>query len=292
MAAKIPKLTLTTSSAAATTYSFVTEDELRSWALCTVNDVTGELLITSDWGSWSYRWHASPASLGAPNLTAFIGGKTDIDYLARKLAGGDRNCTMFSSEASAKALNKLVCEKRLADGREQRCNRLEPDDFRRGKPLPHLQHRYTDEGLPRYSPDDDPYLSAEEARQLWDKIESVARDTERSADLFIERLFRIDGFTLYVTDEPWHHLQNVQTPEDRALRDIVLPALIQACKKALMPTAADDGRMGALRAFVAGYVASRPGGEPLGQEAQEAFDRWWNDPNVAKARASRQNKEP
>src|SRR4051812_21467530 len=122
MSRAVPKLVLTSAKAASITYSFVTEGDpgdFRSWALCTVNDQTGELIITSDWGNWLHRWHASPEALGAPTLTAFIGDRTEVDYLARKLQGGSRGGERFSAERTAGALRRMLCERRLRDGREQ-----------------------------------------------------------------------------------------------------------------------------------------------------------------------------
>lgn len=300
-----PKLVLTSAKAASITYSFVTEGDettFRSWALCTVNDQTGELLITSDWGSWSHRWHASPEALGAPTLTAFIGTRGDVDYLARKLQAEGRLGQRFSEEKTAGELRRLLCERRLRDGHEQLERRLEPDDYDGGRIPNHLMDRYTEAGLPilSYREVDSPtwqdplrkeclpYLTAEAARILWDEIGETIGECGASTDLLFDRLLRLSGFVEYVTDEPWNHVMTEQTPEDRALRDIVLPALIEACKDAALDA---DERLEALRTFVAGYLASRPADGPLGQEAEDKFNRWWNDPSVAKARAARPRKE-
>lgn len=49
-----------------------------------------------------------------------------------------------------------------------------------------------------------------------------------------------------------------------------------------------NDRSEALRAFIAGYVASRPSSVNLGHEAEQAFLRWYNDPSVSSARARRE----
>lgn len=306
---KAPKLVLTSAEAASITYTFVTEGEgYKSWALCTVNDQTGELLITSDYGSWSHRWHASPEALGAPTLTAFIGTRGGVDYLARKLQPGSRDGTRFSADGTARELRKLLCARRLKDGREQLERRLEPDDYDGGRLPNHLMGRYTEAGLPLTSyrevdaptwqdptrKEHLPYLTMEDARTLWDEIDETIGECSPSTDLMFDRLLRLSGFVEYVTDEPWNHVVTEQTPEDRALRDIVLPALIRACKDTTASIAAasndDHARIEALRAFVAGYITSRPADGPLGHEAEDNFNRWWNDPSVAKARAERHGK--
>jgi hypothetical protein len=295
---KMPKLVLKSARSASVTYSFETEgDGFKSWALCTVNDQTGELLISSDWGSWSHRWNASPSALGAPTLTAFIGDREDVDYLARKLQKEGRGRQVFSTRETARALRRLLCERRLDDGRCQLENRLESEDL-----PPRSSSDYTPEGLPVLSyrtvsrwmgseRERLPFLTKDVARRIWDAIGDLSEELDRSnGDLFYERLSSIDGFAEYVTGEPWEHGETEQTFEDKALRDVVLPALIAACKdrQTQDPTPADDrSRAEYLRAFVVGYIASRPGGESLGQEAEDAFNCWWNDPAVAKARAER-----
>lgn len=249
MPSKVPKLILTSAKAASVTYSFVTEGDettFRSWALCTVNDQTGELFITSDWGSWSHRWHASPEALGAPTLTAFIGGRSDVDYLARKLQNEGRAGVRFSSTGTVRELRRLLCARRLEDGREQFERRLEPEDFVDGQLPGHLMLHYTESGLPLLShrsidsptwqeptrKEYLPYLTADAARGLWDSIEGAVGECSPNRDLVFDRLRNLPGFVEFVTDEPWHHAVSEQTPEDKALRDIVLPALIQACKDA------------------------------------------------------------
>lgn len=245
------KLILTTTHTA-TTYSFRAEPGQFGWACCTVNDDTGELLITSDWGSWSHRWSADPRHLGAPTLTAFIGGRSGVDYLARKLQNEGTNGRRWSAEATAAALRRRLCERRLEDGRAQIENRLEPEDMPDGKPLRHLVEpigRYTADGLPIYSDrmpaeyrngrpwkingelyESLPYLTRDAARQLWDAIGELANEVGGSADLFYDRVWQIDGFTDYVTRELFEYGETEQTPEDKALRELVLPALIEACR--------------------------------------------------------------
>lgn len=310
---KTPKLVLTSANAASITYSFVTQDEgFKSWALCTVNDQTGELLISSDWGCWSHRWHASPEALGAPTLTAFIGGRGDVDYLARKLQGGHGGGVRFSEQRTAEAMRKLLCARRLEDGREQLEGRLEPDDYEGGRVPGRLLGQYTEAGLPllshrevdsssrqgRFRKGRIPYLTAEAARTLWDEIGETIGECAPNTDMMFDRLLQLSGFADYVTDEPWDYVHTEQTPEDRALRDAVLPALIEACRSTIASRDSsaqgensDDVRTEALHAFVAGYISSRPGDGPLGREAEKSFNRWWNDPSASRSRATRRGKE-
>lgn len=46
-------------------------------------------------------------------------------------------------------------------------------------------------------------------------------------------------------------------------------------------------RRESLHAFIAGYVIGAGGDSPRGLEAEKAFNRWWNDPSVRRARAER-----
>lgn len=232
-------LELISVTTAAKTYSFRTTGEgFKSWALCTINDLTGELVITSDWGSWQHRWNASPEALGHPTLTAFIGERADVDYLARKLARGSGS--EFSPEKTAQALQRKLCERRLNDGRCQIEHRLEPDDLVDGKVPDRYARRYTPQGLPIFtsSYNDEEYLSAEKAREIWDDLDATAADIGNGPAgeaLFFERALRIDGVSEYITEEPWEYME---TSEDRALREVVLPALIAACRaRTEQPTA-------------------------------------------------------
>lgn len=241
------------STQTAITYSFRAAPGEFGWACCTVNDATGELLITSDWGNWSHRWSADPKHLGAPSLTAFIGTRGDVDYLARKLQREGKAGRRWSAAATARALRRRLCARRLEDGREQLERRLDPEDMPGGKPLSHLVvpvGGFTADGLPAYSYqmpaeyrngrpwkhdgtlyDRLPYLTRDTARRLWDAIGELADELSGSnGDLFYERVQQIDGFADYVTEQPWEYGETEQTPEDRALRDIVLPALIAACR--------------------------------------------------------------
>lgn len=115
-----------TSRSVATTYSFSTVPRSYGWALCTVNDQTGELAVLSDWGNCSYRWHVN--HLGAPSLTHFIAQRASRDYLADKLMPV---ATEFDPEETVTRLRKQVCELR----REGRCTarqaRTTYDDLKR-----------------------------------------------------------------------------------------------------------------------------------------------------------------
>jgi hypothetical protein len=178
------RMTLLSTMASATTYSFVTaRDGFHSWALCTVNDATGELLITSDCGSWAHRWNPRPST----TLTTFI-GRGDVDYLARKLQHDHRPGRVFSAQATAHTLQRRLCELRLNDGRYQLERRLEPEDYDCGRLPNHLMDRYTEDGLPLFSGTyvsvpswRDPhrqerlrYLMRDEARRLWKELHHLA----------------------------------------------------------------------------------------------------------------------
>jgi hypothetical protein len=225
-----PVLALTSSHTTATIYSFqTTGDGFRSWALCTVNDATGELLITSDWGNWSHRWNTD--HLGAPTLTAFIGDRDRgaVDYLAGKLQGR-RGGQRFSAEKTAAAFRRMLCERRLEVGRDE----IERPGSHRGY--------WLDRGV---------------ARDIWETLGEIAEDCSGSADLFLDRVFQIDGFTDHVDDTPYESLETEQTSEDRALRETILPALIAACAETHRtrtasepPAPASDADVAALEALV------------------------------------------
>src|SRR4029077_19582528 len=141
----------------------------------------------------------------------------------------------FSAAATSAALRRQLCARRLKDGREQLESRLEPDES---------AIDYNEEGLPLFSyryvaaptwndPDRQerlPYLTRDTARRLWVAIGHLMDVIPYNADLFYERALQIDSFTDYVTEDPWEYGKTEQTPGDRALREIVLPALIAVCR--------------------------------------------------------------
>lgn len=221
---KTPTLALRSARAAATTYSFLSADGFHSWALCTVNDTTGELLISSDWGSWSYRWNASRRNLGDTDLTAFLGDRSGVDYLARKLQNEGSAARRFSSVLTAKALAATVTARRLEDAREQREYTEDGDD------PPLLSYRDTQSYGRR---ERIPYLTRETARRIVDDLTELGDEldscTAGAEHVFWERLQHIDGYWDYGSTEPYEHVRTEQTYEDKILRETILPALIAAC---------------------------------------------------------------
>lgn len=188
---RLPKLVLTGQSTA-TTYHFRCEPQGFGWALATVNDQTGELLVMSDWGHWSYRWHASPENLGAPTLTHFLGKLPHVesDYLARKLTTREER-QRFDRAKTIAAFRKRICEERLEVARR-------------------LQK---------------PRLTREVARELWDDLGELDED---NSTLFVDRLMNLRHVQL-LDEEPWDSLEYVPDPSYTVLKEAILPALIDAC---------------------------------------------------------------
>lgn len=227
------------STQVATTYVFRAGSGEFGWANCTVNDTTGELAIQSDWGAWAHRWNSDPSSLGAPSLTVFIGCRGNVDYLASKLQREGRGGRRWSAAGTVRGLRYLLCKRRFEDVREQRGARLEPDEG-----VVACSYNYDEEGLPLFShryvdaptwndphrKERLPYLTRDTARRLWNALGERANGASPSADCFFARLLEIEGFVDYVTEAPWEWYVTEQTSEDRALREIILPALIQACR--------------------------------------------------------------
>jgi hypothetical protein len=110
----IPSFVLVGTSKA-TTYRFQVQQPLGGWALCTVNDSTGELSIQSDWENWAHRWN--PVYLGAPSLTHFI-AKGSCQYLADKLANTRPQRQQFDPKATVRAFRQRLALTRLGEGRD------------------------------------------------------------------------------------------------------------------------------------------------------------------------------
>lgn len=86
------------------------------WAICTVNDITGELLIQSDWTeACGHRWNTS--HLGCPTLTHFLARDRGehFGYFVGKLLPAERR-ERFSPEATVKEMRRRVAERRKAGG--------------------------------------------------------------------------------------------------------------------------------------------------------------------------------
>lgn len=249
-----PPMRLVRSRAVATTYELIVPRPLGGYALCTVNDGTGELLITSDWGHWNYQWSPQPAHLGAPSLTAFLGDRGSIGYIADKLQGR-RGATEFSAEKSAKAMVRRIAEKRLEDGRDAISYLRDLQDDLEAYPSERTQGEIddikTDLSLPQARGG---RLSRSGARSLCDDLTEIGRELggppgPGTSDLFLERVLRrLDEHDAGdLLSEPWDLLEYEQTYADRMLRESILPTLIEACRQttiARMLIAANGPQLG------------------------------------------------
>ena len=180
-----PKLQFTGSSSAVS-YHFRSS---HGWAICTVNDTTGELSIQSDWGSWQHRWSSDPKHLGAPTLTAFLRDRKAVDYLYDKLHYG-RTRGKFDAEETIKALRQHMLEDR--DMTEEQI--LADDQFRDAwEEIEEL----------------DGCTTGDEFLHAWhDRLSQETRDA--------------------ITDEPWDFLRDIEPWPSVILREAILPAFIAA----------------------------------------------------------------
>lgn len=201
-----PKLKLVATLTGARTYHFQSTEPLGGWALCTVNDATGELLIMSDYGNWAHRW--SPKHLGSPSLTHFIADREGYDYLACKLLGRAA-AWVLDADATIKEWRKRLCEQRLAVGRAAAMN---------GGYLPRG-------------------LDASLAREIWEEIGDLF-DVERHEQLFLDHAYRIEGFSRWISEEPWEDVVHGHSPAYQLLVDFLLPVLAAACAETVRSQAA------------------------------------------------------
>ncbi len=228
-----PKLKLVSVSSAVT-YRFEPEGREFGWALCTINDATGELSIQSDWGNWSHRWNIR--HLGAPTLTHFIADRSSCDYLANKLSleSGPRSGEEFDAGETVAKFRRMLAERRLEEARAwiEYYRDEDPEDtpdvlddpprWATKKPYYGSHH-----GAGGWHEDKGDPLTRGIARAIWDALGNL-EECGRSPDLFCERFFRIDGYA-WVTEEPWEHTVYTPTPGYRSLVGSILPALIEAC---------------------------------------------------------------
>ena len=210
----LPVLELKSVEQTAATYYFRTAPSDIGWALCTVNDRTGELLIVSDWGNWAHLWN--PRHLGSASLTHFIGERDSVDYIVQKLLGR-RGSEAFCPDETTKHLRRQLVKRRLEDGR------LLADSGGELK-------RRTMGGRGHW------FLKAYEARELWGDLGSLAADIGPSTDensdalqsLYLERLYHLNHYQV-LGDDLYEDAQHVETGVSKILRGTILPALRDAC---------------------------------------------------------------
>lgn len=85
----IPELKHSGTSSAITFHFRVADPKKHmGWALCTVNETTGELSVCSDWGNWTYLWGHS----GMPQSSYSFGQRaTLLEFIGERepyISGG------------------------------------------------------------------------------------------------------------------------------------------------------------------------------------------------------------
>ena len=181
------------------------------WAICTVNDASGELLITSDRGNFAHRWNV--AALGKPSLTHFIGDfatykdRGRFDYLASKLLGGRDGAREFCPKRTTAALQQRILERRREDGHRP------PNDLggfvsRRAR-----------------------ILSRWIARDLWDTLDELATDLAPSRGAQAQALYweRLPDEMHNFFSDFYDDARTVPTAEYENLCNFILPAIAAAC---------------------------------------------------------------
>lgn len=235
----VKTFSLTRVSRESTTYHF-RPDKGIGWALATVNDMTYELAIQSDWGSWQYRWSASGMprdATGTPStLTAFLAerdlsGHYACDYIADKLTSRDER-NVFDPSATVQAMRKHLIDRRLEQGRAlieyyEDCepgDRVDVGADIEGHKLGYMdlvtvrpKYAYTDEQWP---------LTKSIARALYDAIDDECEGCNDERD-FTDRFLEINGHE-WITEEPWDHFEHTPSVHYYQLLYGILPALVRA----------------------------------------------------------------
>ncbi len=224
----LPKSLPLTSTTTATTYSFKEPDHYGHWAIATVNDRTGELQITSDWGNWAFRWSADPTHLGMPTLTHFIGYRGDAHYLANKLT------TRESRENFDPHATVIALKKRLIAARMEQCRywiRYYEGDYPEepGTSVIDEMPRHAERrGPERWGCKDEVPLDRGAARALYDAIDDL-RGCQRVEE-FQTQLAEI-RYIEWVVEDIYYCDYLVFEPDQAymVLLHSILPALIKAC---------------------------------------------------------------
>lgn len=228
MEIRVPKFVPTRISTATTYHFKIDPPDAFGWALCTVNDGTGELLITSDYGNWSHRWSADPKHLGHPTLTHFIGERAGCDYLADKLTKREDR-ERFDAHETVKHMQRMLCERRLEQGRAL------IDWYRDEDPEDRID--VGDDWLKRTGGVEFREVWAFGDKEHWPLTKSSARYLFRelgkldasTVEGFVEAFNEIDGHE-WISVEPWHEdLRYRPDTSYRVLVEGILPALVEAC---------------------------------------------------------------
>lgn len=231
MTTKIPTFELTGTSTAVT-FHFRVPAPLGGWATCTINDATGELLIMSDWGNWSYRWHVDHVGPSRRNphrasLMEFVCDRADFHYLAGKLCRESDGARQFDAWATVKAMRAQLCENRLEQGRENR--RPQPEDFANMEDWEaerKIEETFRWATKRRFHGLDEP-LTRGIAREIWDAMDEL--ETTDNEHVFWERVWQVPGIT-WVSEEPWNLAVHAPSHAYRVLLEGILPALADAAQ--------------------------------------------------------------
>jgi hypothetical protein len=114
-------------------YHFVFEEPF-GWAIFSINDVTGELAIQSDWGNYQHRWNTS--HLGESHtkhplpLTHFLAINNDPYYVTDKLHYGTNDREKYSPDLTERSVRQYLLEERRTGNLEREWAREAWDEIK------------------------------------------------------------------------------------------------------------------------------------------------------------------
>lgn len=185
--------------------------ERGGWAIFTINEVTGEFAIQSDWGNYSYRWSMGP---GVPNKND--DGSIDTDALKKFLAraGADYVTTKLSYDMPRKAREEFDMAGFRSAIRELLCRTRRDEDYityqKRGRygEWERVTERFTKEW----------------ARAAWDELDEVCdRAEEYHHDGQTTALMENWPASLNWIDDVWDYFSFKPTARFVFLQETLLP---------------------------------------------------------------------
>jgi len=201
MNVKLPTLAATGVSTAVA-YHFKCTNGM-GWAICTINDATGELSVQSDWGTWAYRWNVRALGESTTRegcqvtLEEFIGARDPYgdpphygpsNYLADKLMPRDQR-QEFSEDKTVDEILRRIIERR----REE-------------------------------------FIGADDARELYDAAKALRSETDLRD--FVNRADEDAELPQWAFDR-CEDIRYAPTHVYFILRDVIIPALILAVRERL-----------------------------------------------------------